>query len=183
MRTFRLPPPQRHTVPGRVAEAPQSLLKSLVAASLVLAEDWEALPAPGQEDLLGCDDPAHLLAGLVEHGLLTDYQAARIDAGTTFGLVLGNYRVLDRLGAGGMGVVFRAEHVRMRRQVAIKVLPLSPDQDQRVLRRFMTEIRAISQLQHPNIVAAIDAGEAYDPDAGGPVLHFFVMEYVPGCDL
>src|SRR5439155_6940358 len=124
-----------------------------------------------------------LLARLVDHGLLTDYQARRIDAGSTFGLVLGNYRVLDRLGAGGMGVVFRAEHTRMRRLVAIKVLPLSPEQDQRILYRFMTEIRAIAQLQHPNIVGAIDAGEAYPDDRNSPVLHFFVMEYVPGQDL
>jgi response regulator RpfG family c-di-GMP phosphodiesterase len=119
---------------------------------------------------------------LVERGLLTDYQAGRIEAGTTFGLVMGNYRILDRLGAGGMGVVFRAEHIIMRRQVAIKVLPLAPDQDQRILRRFLSEIRAIAQLQHPNIVGAMDAGEVRSPE-NGSVLHFFVMEYVPGQDL
>src|SRR5207247_5220008 len=104
-----------------------------------------------------------------------------ISAVTTFGLILGNYRVLDRLGAGGMGVVFRAEHIQMRKQVAIKVLPFGPDHDPRILRRFMTEIRAIAQLQHPNIVGAIDAGET--TDKSGKVLHFFVMEYVPGQDL
>ena len=62
----------------------------------------------------------------MENALLTEYQAARIDAGKTLGLILGNYRVLDRLGAGGMGVVFKAEHLRLRRQVAIKVLAMSP---------------------------------------------------------
>jgi response regulator RpfG family c-di-GMP phosphodiesterase/serine/threonine protein kinase len=173
----------RTTLPDQVVSGSPSLLRKLMAASMVLAEDWEALPEPVRNDLARCRQPDQLLANLVEQGLLTDYQAARIDAGSTFGLVLGNYRVLDRLGAGGMGVVFRAEHVRMRRQVAIKVLPVRGEQDPRLLRRFLTEIRAIAQLQHPNIVAAFDAGELSDPDGDGPVLHFFVMEYVPGRDL
>ena len=64
---------------------------------------------------------------MADLNLITDYQAGRISAGTLFGLVLGNYRVLNRLGAGGMGVVFRAEHIQMRKQVAIKVLPSNPD--------------------------------------------------------
>jgi eukaryotic-like serine/threonine-protein kinase len=70
----------------------------------------------------------------------------------------------------------------MRKQVAIKVLPLGPEQDARLLRRFMSEIRAIARLQHPNIVSAMDAGET-STDPSGTVLHFFVMEYVPGQDL
>src|SRR5207253_6206304 len=100
-------------------------------------------------------DTEPLLARLIELGLLNEYQAARVGAGKSFGLVLGNYRVLGRLGAGGMGVVFKAEHVRMRRQVAIKVLPLRTgpddlynDQEERMLLRFYAEIRAAAQLQH-----------------------------------
>jgi response regulator RpfG family c-di-GMP phosphodiesterase len=169
--TFRQPPPA------------DGLLADLLQASFVLTEDWEQLRATAREEIATAADAATLLARLVEHGLLTAYQARRIETGSTFGLALGNYRILDRLGAGGMGVVFRAEHTRMRRQVAIKVLPLSPEQDQRILRRFLTEIRAIAQLQHPNIVGAIDAGEAHNGDQNNPVLHFFVMEYVPGQDL
>ena len=69
--------------------------------------------------------PRRALSVMVELGLLTHYQAARISTGNTFGLVLGNYRVLDRLGAGGMGVVYKAEHIEMRRLVAIKVLQLA----------------------------------------------------------
>jgi putative two-component system response regulator len=159
------------------------LLNDLLASSLILGEDWDQLPTAVREELQGCQDTQLLLARLVDCNLLTEYQAARVEAGTTFGLILGNYRVLDRLGVGGMGVVFRAEHIRMRRQVAVKVLPLGLDQDQRILRRFLTEIRAIAQLQHPNIVTAFDAGEAANQDAHSPVLHFFVMEYVPGQDL
>jgi response regulator RpfG family c-di-GMP phosphodiesterase/serine/threonine protein kinase len=159
------------------------LLEELLSSSLILAEDWDSLPEALRLELASCADMPRLLLHLVDHNLLTEYQAGRVEAGTTFGLMLGNYRVLDRLGAGGMGVVFRAEHIRMRRQVAVKVLPLSPDEDQRILRRFLTEIRAIAQLQHPNIVTAFDAGEVGSDDPESAVLHFFVMEYVPGEDL
>src|SRR5690242_4962222 len=100
----------------------QTLLRELLDTSLVLAEDWEGLPTKVRVEIEQCGEREQLLALLVENGLLTEYQAGRIDAGTTFGLVLGNYRVLDRIGAGGMGVVFKAEHIDMRRPVAVKVL-------------------------------------------------------------
>lgn len=159
----------------------QDMLREFLATSLVLQEEWDLLSSEKRETLEHCAGRSELLNMLVENGLLTSYQAGRIDAGTTFGLILGNYRVLDRLGAGGMGIVFRAEHLRMRKIVAVKVLPFGPEQDPRLLRRFLTEIRAIAQLQHPNIVGAIDAGEVRDREA--LTLHFFVMEYVPGQDL
>jgi response regulator RpfG family c-di-GMP phosphodiesterase len=82
-----------------------------------------------------------------------------------------------------MGVVFRGEHRCLRREVAIKVLSLVRDKPSKLLRRFATEIRAIAQLQHPNIVAAIDAGACTDPNPDGPILHYLVMEYIPGEDL
>ena len=159
------------------------LLEQLLDSSLVLGEDWENLPAKVRATILECTNTSTLLALLGENALLTDYQVGRIKAGTTHGLILGNYRVLDRLGAGAMGVVFKAEHCRMRRQVAIKVLPLLSGQDQKLLLRFFTEMRAVAQLQHPNIVAAVDAGETAGNGADDPVLHYFVMEYVPGQDL
>src|SRR5262249_13852946 len=61
---------------------------------------------------------------LVAAGLLSQYQLDRILAGTTNGLRLGNYKIVDRLGAGGMSVVFRAEHTFLKRQAAIKVVPV-----------------------------------------------------------
>ena len=121
------------SVPGSLRPSAAKRMASLVpgipellSASLILPEDWETIPAEIRDQLLSNPEAAEVLPELVEHGLLTDYQAGRIEAGTTFGLILGNYRVLDRLGAGGMGVVFRAEHIRMRKQVAVKVLPFSP---------------------------------------------------------
>jgi response regulator RpfG family c-di-GMP phosphodiesterase len=151
--------------------------------SLVLKEDWDAIPHEERNQLAKCQDREELSRLLVDRGLLTEYQAARIVAGTTFGLTMGSYRVLSRLGAGGMSVVFLAEHTRMRRQVAIKVLPVHTEQDPRLLHRFFTEMRTVARLQHPNIVYAIDAGECVAPDNADTILHYFVMEYVPGLDL
>src|ERR1017187_2248492 len=82
------------------------LLRELLASFIILGEGWEALPERLREELAQSSTTDELLANLVHHCLMTDYQAARVEAGTTFGLVLGNYRVLDRLGAGAMGVVF-----------------------------------------------------------------------------
>jgi response regulator RpfG family c-di-GMP phosphodiesterase len=161
----------------------QSLLHQLIADSLVHAEDWERLAFSDRANLTHLDTPTELLPALVERGLLTEYQALRIQAGRLFGLRLGNYRVLDRLGAGAMGVVFKGEHIELRRQVAIKVLPLSGEHDPRLLLRFTTEMRAVAQLQHPNIVCALDAGRCVGADPSCPVLHYFVMEYAPGEDL
>src|SRR5437763_350972 len=154
------------------------LLHSLLARSVIPFEDWDELDPDLREELLRCHVVDRLLPRLIQHGLLTEFQAYRIETGNSFGLVLGNYRVLDRLGAGGMGVVYRAEHLRMRRQVAIKVIQIRADQDQRVLRRFLSEIRAVAKLKHANIVAAFDAGETSHAEETGLTLHNFVMEYI-----
>ncbi|MCC6421480.1 MAG: protein kinase [Gemmataceae bacterium] len=174
--------PARGSSPGAPPTA-NGLLQDLLASSIILLEDWLALPADTRDELTTCADRDTLLTQLVGHGLLTDYQAGRVLAGTVFGLTLGNYRILDRIGAGGMGIVFLAEHLCMRRRVAVKMLPLAPDKDPRLLSRFFAEMRAVAQLQHPNIVTAFDAGKVTDLDPAAPTLHFFVMEYVPGLDL
>ena len=81
----------------------KALLGELLASSIVLTEDFEKLSAQTQDEMRHCSESQELLLLLVQQGLLTEYQAGRIEAGTTYGLILGNYRVLDRLGAGGMG--------------------------------------------------------------------------------
>ena len=89
---------------------------------------------------------------------------------------IGDYEIKSMLGKGGMGRVFLAEHIRMQREVAIKMLKPSRMGDQFAVDRFYSEVRAVSKLMHPNIVAAFDAGE-FD------ALHYFVMEYVDGMTL
>src|SRR5437868_3946230 len=124
-----------------------------------------------------------LVSALKTEGLLTDYQVSRLLAGNTFGLVFGNYRTVERLGAGGMGVVYKAEHTHMKRTVAIKVLVGEADPNSVFLQRFYSEMQATAVLSHPNIVLAFDAGEIPIPDTAQQVLRYLVMEYVPGKDL
>ena len=165
------------------ASVSHDFIDELLAQSFVHTEDWKLLPQHVQTRMLACSDRRQILALMVEHRLLTEYQTARITAGTTFGLVLGNYRILERLGAGGMAVVFKAEHVEMRHTVAVKVLPLVSGQDERLQSRFTSEMRIVARLRHPNIVGAVDAGRTLSDGPDATVLWYLVMEYVPGLDL
>src|SRR5262245_56572643 len=113
---------------------------------------------------------------LIAAGRLTRFQADAIAERKFDGLIINNYEVLDRLGQGGMGTVFKARHKRMRRIVAIKVLSREVAQDERFIKRFQREVEAVARLSHPNIVMAHDADEA-------EVGHFLVMEFVNGRDL
>jgi response regulator RpfG family c-di-GMP phosphodiesterase len=165
------------------ANATSSALGQLLTSSIVAFEDYDLLTEVQRAQLNQLDNLQDLLPRLVESNLLTQFQADRVGSGKFFGLIVNNYRVLERLGAGTMGVVFKAEHVRLRKPVAIKILAPSYDQDERILSRFYAEIRAIARLQHPNIVAAIDAGATAQGGLESPSLHYLVMEYVPGQDL
>src|SRR5204863_231749 len=96
--------------------------------------------------------------------------------GKARGLVIGDYVVLEKLGAGGMGMVFKARDRRDTRVVALKLLPPSYAKSREAVGRFRREAEAATKLKHPNVVAALEAGEA-----GG--LLFLAMEYVAGQDL
>src|SRR5207248_3577981 len=99
----------------------------------------------------------------------------RLFRGREADLALGPYLLLDRLGEGGMGVVYKARHRKLAQVVAVKVLRgehLPAD----AARRFLREIRASARLSHPNVVLTLDADEA----DGVP---FYSMEYVEGADL
>jgi serine/threonine protein kinase/DNA-binding response OmpR family regulator len=113
---------------------------------------------------------------MIAAGKLTPFQAEAVAEGRFEGLVIGNYQVLDRLGAGGMGTVYKARHRRMKRIVAIKVLTRSVGQSGKFLERFQREVEAVARLNHSNIVMAYDADEA-------EVGHFLAMEFVNGRDL
>ena len=133
--------------------------------------------------LTHCTNAESLGHALVEAHLLTQYQLDRITAGTTHGLILGNHRVLDRLGAGAMGIVFVAEHTLMKRRVAVKVLPMDDFCPPALWERFCAEMQVLAALQHPNIVLAFDAGQLAAAGRGLPALLYLVMELVPGGDL
>ncbi len=100
-----------------------------------------------------------------------DYDSREIK--TNLAGVLGEYILLDSIGAGGMGKVFRAEHRTMNRQVALKILSDEFSNKKALLQQFFSEIRAVAKFMHPNIVTAFDAGSS-----GG--IHYLVMELVEG---
>ena len=117
------------------------------------------------------------VAGMfVRDGLLTYFQAEQFLQGRWKRFTIGKYKVLERLGSGGMGQVFLCEHKLMRRRVAVKVLPTAKAADPSSLERFYREARAVAALDHQNIVRAYDI----DQDDN---LHFIVMEYVDGSSL
>ncbi len=89
---------------------------------------------------------------------------------------LGQYQVESKIGQGGMGMVFRARHTRLKKPVAIKILPPDYTADAHAVARFQREMEAIGLLDHPNIVRATDAGEVSG-------IHFLVMDLVEGVDL
>ncbi len=113
---------------------------------------------------------------LIRAGMLTHFQSEQLLLGKWRGFAIGKYRVLERLGSGGMGNVYLCEHVQMCHKVAIKVLPTAKNNDPAALGRFYREARAAGVLDHPNLV------RAFDIDQDGE-LHFLVMEYVDGVNL
>jgi serine/threonine-protein kinase len=119
--------------------------------------------------------PAVLSAELVRLGLLTSWQSMQLLKGQT-GFVLHHYRLLEAIGRGGMGHVFKAQDSRTSGIVAIKVMSRKLSSNQNLVDRFRREIRASSRLSSPNIVRTIDAGRVGKID-------FMVMEFVNGDQL
>jgi formylglycine-generating enzyme required for sulfatase activity/tRNA A-37 threonylcarbamoyl transferase component Bud32 len=119
------------------------------------------------------EDARSISDSLVASGRLTAYQAREIGSGRAAGLVLGPYVLLDLVGSGGMGAVYRAEHRTMRRIVALKVIKGHRLSNADSVQRFTREVQASARLEHPNIVTAFDAGEASGT-------HYLVMQFVEG---
>lgn len=117
---------------------------------------------------------------LVDLGFLTRTQLNRIqsagseDSGGQPAQQIPGYQLLNKCGAGAMAVVYRAKQLSLDRIVAVKVLPRRLSKNAEFVERFYREGRAAAQLNHNNIVQAIDVGEG-----GG--YHYFVMEFVEGC--
>ena len=149
--------------------------RSLVESGLMTAEEVRGFVESYPSNRRPRTAP-DLAREMFRQRLLTKFQAQAIYQGKVKYLVVGNYVVLDRIGGGGMGQVYKAEHQKMERIVAIKILPPGTTRSRENLLRFQREVKAAAKLSHPNIVTAYDADEAKG-------FHFLVMEHVDGGNL
>jgi serine/threonine protein kinase len=120
--------------------------------------------------------PGELVQALIDQDLLTPWQADQLRKGRHKGFMLGKYRLLKLLGAGGMSSVYLAENTTLRGKVAIKVLPRKFTDQTSYLARFEREAQIAWRLSHPNIVRAFDLEQSGN-------IHYIPMEYVDGIDL
>jgi eukaryotic-like serine/threonine-protein kinase len=150
----------------------ETFLERVLASGLVSPERLKKALAPAPQTERG----RVIARFLVETGLLTRFQAELLLAGRTDGFVMGQYRILDELGQGGMGRVFKAEHMTMGRVVALKILSTNLTKTERARQLFEREVKAAARLNHPNIVTAFDANQVGER-------FFLVMEFVDGPNL
>jgi serine/threonine protein kinase len=158
------------TPPSHIDRA--TFLANLRQSRLLSDEQWDKVLAKLPDSRRG----RVLARSLVERGVLTRFQAERLLIGRTSGFFLGQYRILEEIGRGGMGRVYKAEHRTMGRVVALKVLAPNLLNNPRAVELFQHEVRAAAQLVHPNIVTAYDANRS-----GGR--YYLVLEYVDGPNL
>ncbi len=121
-------------------------------------------------------EPQALLKKLVSQGWLTQFQAKMLYAGRGNELMLGSYVMIDKLGEGGMGEVYKAKNWKIGKTVALKVIRKERLKNATAVKRFHREIEMAARLSHPNIVQAFDAGQV-------GTTHFFAMELIEGQDL
>ena len=161
-----------------------AFLNGLIDQSVVLPEEWDELDPKIRTGLYALDFQSEVVERLVALHLITPFQAGMIRKGRTRDLVLGQYRVLEQIGRGGMGVVYRAENTYLRREVALKVLVNAATDNCAGLRgRFYAEARAAARLHHPNLVACLDAGRQASAESSGLIYDYYVMELITGHDL
>lgn len=168
IRNLRLPSPimAAHT---SVREYCTLLAKS----KLLPVEEVESVYKRWKEESHGQDDQVDSICKfLVSRRSLTEWQAAMLRRGRPDGFFIAGYKILDQIGKGQMGGVYKAVH-NLGQTVALKILPSSKAKDQHILGRFQRESRLLTQLDHPNVVRAFQVGEM-----GG--INYIAMEFIEG---
>jgi serine/threonine protein kinase len=163
--------------------AAKALLSELLELPLIGLPELQDFLSTSADKLATFTTRERTASALATHRLLTPYQLERLLSGNTAGLVFDGYRVLDRLGGGAAAVVFLAEHVQLARRVAIKALPEDDTVSPEMLKRFQSEMQALAAIDHPHVVAALDAGKFTVAGSNQKAMHYLVLELVPGGDL
>ena len=149
----------------RAPEERGAFLANACADDATLLREVEALLAECEQS----DSPLDSLPGAIAAQMAGQGAVQQVDASFTSGQMLGPYRLQQRLGAGGMGEVFRADDTRLGRPVAVKVLLAHLTGNPAAVARFKREAKAVAALNHPNVCQVYDVGSDY-----------LVLEYVDG---
>jgi serine/threonine-protein kinase len=173
-------PEDRTQPPVSVAALRNAILDNHLLSPIQSAELQRRPSAPAAE-------PRTLARDLLQRGWLTAYQVNQLLQGRGHELLVGSYVILERLGEGGTGQVFKARHQKMDRVVALKVIRKELLADAEVVGRFSREIQVLSRLNHANVVRSLDAGPLAQPTSlagkGAVQGHFLAMEFIEGTDL
>ena len=158
----------------------ESFLTGVKQSGLADPEAIETLVKTLRGEGVDISNSAALAAAMIDKGTITPWQSEKLLQGKFKGFILGRYKLLNLLGKGEMSSIYLAEHTRMKRRCAIKVLPANKVRDTSYLGRFHREAQAVASLDHHNIVRAYDVDTETE---GGVEIHFLVMEYVEGKDI
>ena len=158
-------------IPTMSIKDSSTLMKIIERSKLLQVSELEQAQALSVQH----PDSQGFLKALYRRKMITRWQAGQLLAGNS-SFFLGKYKLVELIGAGGMGRVFRAEHTAMNRSVALKIISRELVTDPDAQKLFLNEARAIAALNHPNIV------HAYSVDKEGE-RYYIVMEYVEGADL
>jgi serine/threonine-protein kinase len=161
------------TAPAPPLADRQTFLTALQASGLLTAAQFAKAIAAVPAGATTADAVARFL---IAAGFLTQFQADRLMAGRADGLVVGPYAILEEVGRGAVGRVYKAKHRTMNRAVAIKVLAAELTSTAAAREWLQREVRAAARLNHPNVVTAYDANEVGDR-------FYLVLEFVDGPDL
>jgi len=158
----------------------ESFLTGIKQSGLAEPEVIETLVKTLRGEGVDIGNSAAVANAMITKGIITPWQSEKLLQGKFKGFILGRYKLQNLLGKGEMSSIYLAEHTRMKRLCAIKVLPANKVRDTSYLGRFHREAQAVASLDHPNIVRAYDVDTETE---GGVEIHFLVMEYIVGQDI
>lgn len=155
----------------------ESYQQLLIQSGLIAPQQLKELLAEmGPEQTADLPGHRRLAKVLIDRGLLTPWQDRRLMKGQYDGFFIASYKLIERLGSGGMGHVYLAEHTMIRRPVALKILPSKFSKNPIARQRLEQESRALGSIDHPHVVKLYDAGQYRG-------LWYLAMEYIDGMDL